>query len=92
MELMIIYLIVMSLGSIFVNKNHILSILLSLEFMVLTMILFVCYYLSFYMNESYLMMVMLCLSVCESVLGLSIIVLMVRLFGNDYLNSFNLLC
>nr|YP_009024408.1 NADH dehydrogenase subunit 4L [Eogystia hippophaecolus]AGN72388.1 NADH dehydrogenase subunit 4L [Eogystia hippophaecolus] len=42
-------------------------------------------------NEMYMLMVFLVFSVCEGVLGLSILVSMIRTHGNDYFQSFNLL-
>nr|YP_009257675.1 NADH dehydrogenase subunit 4L [Chrysoperla externa]ANH54428.1 NADH dehydrogenase subunit 4L [Chrysoperla externa] len=73
------------------KRKHLLSTLLSLEFIVLSL-----FYLLFlmYMNynyEYYFTMIFLVFSVCEGALGLSILVSMIRTHGNDYFQSFNVL-
>nr|AST10254.1 NADH dehydrogenase subunit 4L [Leucochrysa pretiosa] len=73
------------------KRKHLLSTLLSLEFIVLSL-----FYLLFmlYMNynyEYYFTMIFLVFSVCEGALGLSILVSMIRTHGNDYFQSFNIL-
>nr|UHA56260.1 NADH dehydrogenase subunit 4L [Hyblaea puera] len=77
---------------IFVSKHkHLLIVLLSLEFIVLSIFFFM---LLLFMNieyDMYMLMLFLVFSVCEGVLGLSILVSMIRTFGNDYFQSFNLL-
>nr|YP_009489578.1 NADH dehydrogenase subunit 4L [Lamproptera meges]SPP23481.1 NADH dehydrogenase subunit 4L [Lamproptera meges] len=77
---------------IFVSKHkHLLIVLLSLEFIVLSIFFFLNLYLSFIMNDMYMLMIFLLFSVCEGALGLSILVSMIRTHGNDYFQSFNLL-
>nr|YP_010472719.1 NADH dehydrogenase subunit 4L [Manduca quinquemaculata]UVH65847.1 NADH dehydrogenase subunit 4L [Manduca quinquemaculata] len=77
---------------IFVSKNkHLLIILLSLEFMVLSMFFFLLLYFMMIDYDMYMLMVFLVFSVCEGSLGLSILVSMIRTHGNDYFQSFNLL-
>lgn len=39
----------------------------------------------------YLIIIFLTIGVCEGALGLSLIVIIVRFYGNDYLNSISLL-
>nr|AST10242.1 NADH dehydrogenase subunit 4L [Italochrysa insignis] len=73
------------------KRKHLLSTLLSLEFIVLSL-----FYLLFmmYLNynyEHYFTMIFLVFSVCEGCLGLSILVSMIRTHGNDYFQSFNIL-
>nr|YP_010576543.1 NADH dehydrogenase subunit 4L [Oulema tristis]UZN44097.1 NADH dehydrogenase subunit 4L [Oulema tristis] len=74
-----------------VHRNHFLLMLLSLEMIVL--ILYFTLYLYFYsmFNELFFLMIYLTMSVCEGVLGLSILVSMVRVYGNDYVLSFSFL-
>nr|DAZ87543.1 TPA_asm: NADH dehydrogenase subunit 4L [Trichosia splendens] len=76
------------------NRKHLLITLLSLEFIVLTLFMFL--FIFFSMNnasEMYFLMVFLVFSVCEGALGLSILVSMIRTHGNNYFQSFNsLLC
>uniref|UniRef100_A0AAU7NI69 NADH-ubiquinone oxidoreductase chain 4L n=1 Tax=Solus parvifenestratus TaxID=1108703 RepID=A0AAU7NI69_9NEOP len=77
---------------IFVSKNkHLLIILLSLEFIVLSIFFIMLLFLSFIEYDMYMLMVFLVFSVCEGALGLSILVSMIRTHGNDYFQSFNLL-
>nr|YP_010616520.1 NADH dehydrogenase subunit 4L [Morophaga formosana]WAU48141.1 NADH dehydrogenase subunit 4L [Morophaga formosana] len=77
---------------IFVSKyKHLLITLLSLEFMVLMIFYF---FLFFFMSidyNFYFIMMFLVFSVCEGALGLSILILMIRTYGNDYFQSFILL-
>nr|ALO20596.1 NADH dehydrogenase subunit 4L [Apocheima cinerarius] len=77
---------------VFVSKyKHLLIILLSLEFMVLSVFFFLLMYLLMLNYEMYMLMVFLVFSVCEGALGLSILVSLIRTHGNDYFKSFNLL-
>nr|QWC54448.1 NADH dehydrogenase subunit 4L [Macdunnoughia hybrida] len=77
---------------IFISKHkHLLIVLLSLEFMVLSIFFFFLTYLSMIDYDMYMLMVFLVFSVCEGALGLSILVSMIRTHGNDYFQSFNLL-
>nr|YP_010263903.1 NADH dehydrogenase subunit 4L [Spilarctia casigneta]UIF93596.1 NADH dehydrogenase subunit 4L [Spilarctia casigneta] len=77
---------------IFVLKHkHLLIVLLSLEYIVLSMFFFLLIYLSCIEFDMYMLMVFLVFSVCEGVLGLSILVSMIRTHGNDYFQSYNIL-
>nr|URC16088.1 NADH dehydrogenase subunit 4L [Pieris extensa] len=77
---------------IFVMKHkHLLIVLLSLEFIVLSIYFFLMYYFLMMSYDMYMLMVFLVFSVCEGALGLSILVSMIRTFGNDYFQSYNLL-
>nr|YP_009517345.1 NADH dehydrogenase subunit 4L [Histia rhodope]AXO78696.1 NADH dehydrogenase subunit 4L [Histia rhodope]UNO31880.1 NADH dehydrogenase subunit 4L [Histia rhodope] len=77
---------------IFVSKyKHLLIVLLSLEFIILSIFFFLLLMLSYLENDLYFLMVFLVFSVCEGALGLSILVSMIRTHGNDYFQSFNLL-
>nr|YP_003735165.1 NADH dehydrogenase subunit 4L [Spilonota lechriaspis]ADI51567.1 NADH dehydrogenase subunit 4L [Spilonota lechriaspis] len=77
---------------IFISKHkHLLIILLSLEFMVLSIYLFMMMMMSYMHYNMYMLMVFLVFAVCEGALGLSILVSMIRTHGNDYFQSFNLL-
>nr|YP_010729233.1 NADH dehydrogenase subunit 4L [Luciola kagiana] len=75
----------------FLKCNHLLLMLLSLEFIVLSLFLGLVVCILTYMYEGYFLMIFLSFSVCEGALGLSILVSMVRNYGNDYFNSFNIL-
>nr|YP_010692518.1 NADH dehydrogenase subunit 4L [Ixias pyrene]WBV74671.1 NADH dehydrogenase subunit 4L [Ixias pyrene] len=77
---------------IFVSKHkHLLIVLLSLEFIVLSIYLLMVMYLLVMNYDMYMLMVFLVFSVCEGALGLSILVSMIRTHGNDYFQSYNLL-
>nr|UUB71237.1 NADH dehydrogenase subunit 4L [Bombyx mori] len=77
---------------IFVSKNkHLLVVLLSLEFIVLSIFFFFLVLLMFIDYDMYVLMVFLVFSVCEGSLGLSILVSMIRSHGNDYFQSFSML-
>nr|YP_009695023.1 NADH dehydrogenase subunit 4L [Abscondita terminalis]QEJ81522.1 NADH dehydrogenase subunit 4L [Abscondita terminalis]QRG30025.1 NADH dehydrogenase subunit 4L [Abscondita terminalis] len=71
--------------------SHLLLMLLTLEFMVLSLFFGLVIFILTFMYESYFLMIFLSLSVCEGALGLSILVSMVRMYGNDYFNSFSIL-
>nr|QLY89500.1 NADH dehydrogenase subunit 4L [Empis livida] len=73
------------------NRKHLLSMLLSLEFIVLSLFFLLFIYLSFLNYENFFSMMFLTFSVCEGALGLSILVSMIRTHGNDYFQSFSVL-
>nr|URX53898.1 NADH dehydrogenase subunit 4L [Cryptotermes kirbyi] len=73
------------------NRKHFLATLLSLEFMVLVLFVATYYYLCSFNYELYFVMLFLVFSVCEGALGLSILVSMIRGFGNDYFQSYSVL-
>nr|YP_010240655.1 NADH dehydrogenase subunit 4L [Nicrophorus nepalensis]QTG39885.1 NADH dehydrogenase subunit 4L [Nicrophorus nepalensis] len=73
------------------NRKHFLLMLLSLEFIVLSLYFMIFLYLNFYLYEFYFSMIFLIMSVCEGALGLSVLVSLIRSHGSDYFQSFNLL-
>nr|AGW80445.1 NADH dehydrogenase subunit 4L [Prosopocoilus astacoides blanchardi] len=81
----------MGLLSFCLNRKHMLLMLLSLEFVVVSLFLGLYIYLCVYGLEFYFLMIYLTISVCEGALGLSVLVLLMRTYGNDYMESFNLL-
>nr|YP_010527021.1 NADH dehydrogenase subunit 4L [Brahmaea certhia]UHM24621.1 NADH dehydrogenase subunit 4L [Brahmaea certhia]UXR12358.1 NADH dehydrogenase subunit 4L [Brahmaea certhia] len=93
MNMMVVFFIMFLIGNlIFVSKyKHLLIVLLSLEFIVLSLFFVLLLLLSFIEYELYMLMVFLVFTVCEGSLGLSILVSMIRTHGNDYFQSFNLL-
>nr|YP_010417415.1 NADH dehydrogenase subunit 4L [Hemichloridia euprepia]USF12113.1 NADH dehydrogenase subunit 4L [Hemichloridia euprepia] len=93
MNMWITFIIMFIVGNlIFVSKHkHLLIVLLSLEFIVLSIFFFMMIYLMTIEYDLYMLMVFLVFSVCEGALGLSILVSMIRTHGNDYFQSFNLL-
>nr|YP_010239108.1 NADH dehydrogenase subunit 4L [Goniophyto honshuensis]QTF74355.1 NADH dehydrogenase subunit 4L [Goniophyto honshuensis] len=73
------------------NRKHLLSMLLSLEYIVLSLFLLLFIYLNMLNYEMFFSMMFLTFSVCEGALGLSILVSMIRTHGNDNFQSFNIL-
>nr|QWA14864.1 NADH dehydrogenase subunit 4L [Anthomyia illocata] len=73
------------------NRKHLLSMLLSLEYIVLSLFFLLFIYLNMLNFENFFSMMFLTFSVCEGALGLSILVSMIRTHGNDYFQSFNIL-
>nr|YP_010417540.1 NADH dehydrogenase subunit 4L [Junonia cytora]YP_010417657.1 NADH dehydrogenase subunit 4L [Protogoniomorpha temora]USF17608.1 NADH dehydrogenase subunit 4L [Junonia cytora]USF17777.1 NADH dehydrogenase subunit 4L [Protogoniomorpha temora] len=89
---LVIFLMFLFGNMIFVSKHkHLLIVLLSLEFMVLSIFFFLMMYLMMLNYNMYMLMVFLVFSVCEGALGLSILVSMIRTHGNDYFQSYNLI-
>jgi NADH-ubiquinone oxidoreductase chain 4L len=81
----------MGVFSFIFSYKHLLNILLSLEFIVLRLFIFLFFYLNFFNFEQYFRMYFLVFSVCEGVLGLSILVSIIRSHGNDYFLNFSFL-
>nr|AOY39108.1 NADH dehydrogenase subunit 4L [Chelonarium sp. BMNH 840450] len=73
------------------NRKHLLLVLLSLEFVILSLYFGLFLYFSFLMVDLYFVMIFLTMSVCEGALGLSVLVSVIRTHGNDYLGSINFL-
>nr|WDA94032.1 NADH dehydrogenase subunit 4L [Apotropina sp. 1 JJC-2023a] len=73
------------------SRKHLLSMLLSLEFIVLILFFLLFIYLNLLGYESYFSMMFLTFSVCEGALGLSILVSLIRTHGNDNFMSFSVL-
>nr|YP_010722534.1 NADH dehydrogenase subunit 4L [Phocoderma betis]WDV16728.1 NADH dehydrogenase subunit 4L [Phocoderma betis] len=91
-NLIVVFIMFFIGNMIFVSKyKHLLIVMLSLEFIILSIFFFFLMYLSFFNYEMYMLMVFLVFSVCEGSLGLSILVSMIRTHGHDYFQSFNLL-
>nr|QNH69912.1 NADH dehydrogenase subunit 4L [Osmylus atomatus] len=86
-----IFMFLCGLLSYSMSRKHLLSTLLSLEFIVLSLFYMLYMYLYIYNYEYFFSMVFLTFSVCEGALGLSILVSMIRTHGNDYFQSFNIL-
>lgn len=91
---LIIYVFIFIIGCfIFIsNRKHLLSILLCLEYIVLSLFIILFIFLIKFNYEYYILLIFLVFSVCEGALGLSILVSIIRTHGNDYFQSFNILC
>nr|QYK19494.1 NADH dehydrogenase subunit 4L [Tritoma metasobrina] len=71
------------------KRKHLLLMLLSLEFILLSLFMNLFLYLSMMNYELFFLMIFLSMSVCEGALGLSVLVSMVRTYGNDYIMTFS---
>nr|ARO34915.1 NADH dehydrogenase subunit 4L [Phylloecus linearis] len=77
---------------IFMKFNkHMLLVLMSLEFFVVSMFFMWFFYFNLMGLNQFISLYYLIFSVCESVLGLTVMVLIMRGEGNDYFNSLSLL-
>nr|YP_010117775.1 NADH dehydrogenase subunit 4L [Diplonevra funebris]QPN53548.1 NADH dehydrogenase subunit 4L [Diplonevra funebris] len=72
-------------------RKYLLSMLLSLEFIMLSLFVYLYLYLMFNNYEVYLLMMFIIFMVCEGALGLSILVSMIRTYGNNNFQSINIL-
>uniref|UniRef100_A0AB74RXN8 NADH-ubiquinone oxidoreductase chain 4L n=1 Tax=Echinolaelaps echidninus TaxID=2759148 RepID=A0AB74RXN8_9ACAR len=72
------------------NKKHILAMLLSMEIMVvgLFLIMLSCSFINSLIEFTMIFLIMI---VCESCLGLSLLILIMNFYGNDLICSANLL-
>nr|APX39793.1 NADH dehydrogenase subunit 4L [Pachybrachis sp. ReAss_5] len=70
-------------------RKHLLLMLLSLEFLVITLYFGLFMILGYYSYEYFFSLIFLVMSVCEGALGLSILVMMIRSSGNDYILTLN---
>nr|YP_010249784.1 NADH dehydrogenase subunit 4L [Rheocricotopus villiculus]QTT60915.1 NADH dehydrogenase subunit 4L [Rheocricotopus villiculus] len=86
-----LYMYMMGLITFVSNRKHLLSTLLSLEFIVLCLFMMLFNFLNIFSYEVYFSMLFLTFSVCEGALGVAILVSMIRTHGNDYFNSFSIL-
>nr|ALO71240.1 NADH deshydrogenase subunit 4L [Tychobythinus sp. 1 EF-2015] len=91
---MFIFSLIMLISGILVfcmKRKHLLLMLLSLEFIVLSIYFNMYMMMLFFSFEYYFLMIYLTMSVCEGVLGLSILVSLIRTHGSDYLKSYSML-
>nr|ATL63086.1 NADH dehydrogenase subunit 4L [Cassida circumdata] len=86
MNMYIYFMAFMYLSGLFIFLfffKHFLYILLSLEFMMLSIFWLMYYIFSFMSMNTFFSMIYLTMAVCEGVLGLSVMVLLIRSSGND---------
>nr|YP_010478368.1 NADH dehydrogenase subunit 4L [Nesophrosyne sp. 48 GMB-2012]UVI59812.1 NADH dehydrogenase subunit 4L [Nesophrosyne sp. 48 GMB-2012] len=86
MFILFIYMYIMSVLSLLLVRKHIFMCLLSLEYVVLSLLMMYCYYF-IYSCGLYMLIIMMVFFVCEGVLGLSVLVSLIRCSGNDYTMS-----
>jgi len=70
------------------KREHLLSMLLSLEYMMLS--LYFLFYLLIQANDAYFSLIFIVFTACEGALGLSILVIIRRSHGSDYFKSFRI--
>uniref|UniRef100_A0AAT9J411 NADH-ubiquinone oxidoreductase chain 4L n=1 Tax=Haementeria sp. COZEM-ANN-HIR-001/002 TaxID=3157987 RepID=A0AAT9J411_9ANNE len=79
---------VIAMINLMLRKNNFLHLLLCLEMLTLSMLMYLMInMLMINMNTPLLSVIMLTLGACEASLGLSILVLMVRMYGNDMIKN-----
>nr|UXG58693.1 NADH dehydrogenase subunit 4L [Dermacentor albipictus] len=86
-SIMILYMI--GFMSFFVNRFYMMMILLSIEYMYMSLLLMMCVYFSFF--NVLTIFVFLVSIVCEAGLGMSLLVLMSYFFGNEMVKSMSLI-
>nr|AND96415.1 NADH deshydrogenase subunit 4L [Phalops ardea] len=86
-----VFMYFMGLVSFTMKRKHLLLMLLSLEFIILSLFFNLFLYLAYFYFEYFFSMVFLTMSVCEGALGLAILVSLIRTHGNDYFSTFNVL-
>ena len=72
-----------------IKRDHLLLILLRLEFIVLSLYFFIYIYMHTINYDYFFSMLFLRFSVCEGALGLSVLVSIIRSVGNDYIIVFS---
>nr|YP_001552174.1 NADH dehydrogenase subunit 4L [Pseudocellus pearsei]ABS71912.1 NADH dehydrogenase subunit 4L [Pseudocellus pearsei] len=78
-----LYFYLCGLVSLIIKSDHVLLMLMSLEFMSVVVFLFLFCCCGMMVGQFYLILFFLVIVVCEGVLGLSLLVGVVRSFGND---------
>nr|YP_010970187.1 NADH dehydrogenase subunit 4L [Phyllidiopsis xishaensis]WNR50776.1 NADH dehydrogenase subunit 4L [Phyllidiopsis xishaensis] len=68
---------------------HILILLISLEALMLSLLIFLFSFCMIYKNSYSMFLVLLTFAACEAALGLSLLVSILRLRGNDLVTSFD---
>nr|YP_010192447.1 NADH dehydrogenase subunit 4L [Oxyloma wujiaquensis]QZO77384.1 NADH dehydrogenase subunit 4L [Oxyloma wujiaquensis] len=72
---------------VFFNMNHIIMTLMILESLMILVLGFIIFSTLNLYNDLFIFIMILCLSACESALGLSLLISIIRCFGGDYLNN-----
>lgn len=88
---LVFYLFFLGIISFVLIRKHLLSTLLSLEFIVLSLFFILLFFLNVLNFEIYFRIFFLVFRVCEGALSISLIVSIIRTHGNDYFNSFSIL-
>lgn len=71
--------------------KHLLLTIIRLEFIIISVFFNIFIILIILERNLYLIIIFLTIGVCERALGLSLIILIVRFYGNDYINSLRII-
>lgn len=88
---MYIYIFIIGSLSFIMKRKHLLSILISLEFIVLVLYFFLLIILSMLNFEIYYCIFFLVFRVCEGALRISLLVSIIRTHGNDFFRRYAIL-
>lgn len=80
--------ICVSVFSFFIQRVHLLIVLLCLEIVILGLFFFSCVYFGFYRGSCYISLILLTFSACEASVGLSLLVALIRSHGKDLISLF----
>nr|AIW06370.1 NADH dehydrogenase subunit 4L [Cheilomenes sexmaculata]QXM14777.1 NADH dehydrogenase subunit 4L [Cheilomenes sexmaculata] len=89
--MIMMYMFMLSILGFSLNRKHVLLMLLSMEMVILILFFIIFYFLESFNFELYFILIFLTMSVCEGVMGLSLMVSMIRSCGNDYFLSLNMM-
>nr|YP_010535373.1 NADH dehydrogenase subunit 4L [Amblyomma hebraeum]QLD96943.1 NADH dehydrogenase subunit 4L [Amblyomma hebraeum]QLD96956.1 NADH dehydrogenase subunit 4L [Amblyomma hebraeum]UYB77934.1 NADH dehydrogenase subunit 4L [Amblyomma hebraeum] len=89
MMMMVFLFYTMGVISLILNRFHLMMILLSIEFMYMSMMILMLLYFSYFNILN--IFVFLTSIVCEAALGLSLLVMLNYFYGNEMINSFSLI-
>nr|YP_010627086.1 NADH dehydrogenase subunit 4L [Tremoctopus violaceus]ATR85797.1 NADH dehydrogenase subunit 4L [Tremoctopus violaceus]WBK26777.1 NADH dehydrogenase subunit 4L [Tremoctopus violaceus] len=89
--LMGLYMYVCGIFCLLFQWKHILNILLSFEVLTLGVVFIYIFSIGFAMSNFFLVVVLMVFGVCEASIGLSLLVSFIRVHGNDYVISLNVL-
>nr|AEP27675.1 NADH dehydrogenase subunit 4L [Byctiscus populi] len=84
-----VFMFLSGLLSFSMKRKHLLLMLLSIEMVVVSLYMNLFIFLSLNDYEYFFSMIFLSMSVCEGALGLSVLVMMIRSYGNDYMMAYS---
>lgn len=80
--------ICVSMFSVFIQRVHLLIVLLCLEIIILGLFFFSCVYFGISSGSCYISLVLLTFAACEASVGLSLLVALIRSHGKDLMSTF----
>lgn len=86
-RLVILFLILLLIISFVFNKSHIIVLLLILECIILILLVYLFFILIEITSNPNIFLLILSFRACEAALGLSILVSLMRYYGNDSINT-----